>query len=756
MTPPAHLGPSLVVALAVMVSAWPLRTLFDEATWAGPLLMTVLAVAVAGAVARRLARPPRYARAVVVLIQAAVLVVALCLVFAEGTALLGVVPTPESVGLAADLYADAVESITGNPPPAPATPGVTFVFTAGFGAIAVVADAAGVTFGRPLLAAVPLLVPYLAAVANVGAPLPWYHLVALIAAIALLLLLDRRRTLMDRAGGATRGVDDRVPTAFVLTAASVGLALVTASWLPHLPTRFVADGLGRSHGGAGQVGFSPDPDLLADLRNDDRTPVLEYTTDDPAPPPVRVGVAARYADGRWQPTSPAVAPSPRPVFAAPVGLSQDVRTETRTFSVADSRLRPPYLAAPAPVIGGSVTGARWDQDPTTQMLVTDATPSRYTITYLAIVDRRGGAEPVPAVEAVTSGAVSADDLDVSAVTPALRREVRRVTAGASTPAEQADAIQRWLREEGRFTYSLDLPPSSERDPVDAFLSTRTGYCVQFATTMILMAREQGIPARLATGFLAGTTEGTSKVVRANDAHAWPELYLDELGWVRYEPTPSVRSGPAPQYGALPEDADTGESEPTATTRPSVAPEVTATPTEAPRDRDPGATERGGTRGASAPGSLSGAVGAILLGLLALGGLLTFSPAVAWWRHRRRLRTGSSAQRIDEHWRWLTTRLTDLGIDVPPSSTVRARGDTYRRRLGDDVDQATARIVEQVETARYAAGGDAEPSDEAIRLLRADIGILTRAAWHQADLRSRLRAVLLPSDGLVSGRGSHRD
>ncbi|MBX4421528.1 transglutaminase-like domain-containing protein, partial [Mycobacterium tuberculosis] len=70
--------------------------------------------------------------------------------------------------------------------------------------------------------------------------------------------------------------------------------------------------------------------------------------------------------------------------------------------------------------------------------------------------------------------------------------------------------------------------------MDTFMSTRTGYSGHFAPAMALMAREVGIPARVAVGYLptAATADGgTSFAVGTGDAHAWPELYFENVGWV---------------------------------------------------------------------------------------------------------------------------------------------------------------------------------------------------------------------------------
>ena len=112
------------------------------------------------------------------------------------------------------------------------------------------------------------------------------------------------------------------------------------------------------------------------------------------------------------------------------------------------------------------------------------------------------------------------------------------TAGAETRYDQALALEQWFRNTGGFEYSLDAPDVTDRDAVEAFLEDRQGYCVQFASTMALMARALDIPARVAVGFLAGEEVATDRwSIRADDAHAWPELYFDGggLGAVRADP-----------------------------------------------------------------------------------------------------------------------------------------------------------------------------------------------------------------------------
>ena len=85
-------------------------------------------------------------------------------------------------------------------------------------------------------------------------------------------------------------------------------------------------------------------------------------------------------------------------------------------------------------------------------------------------------------------------------------------------------------------------PSRSDDAVWDFLQSTRGYCVQFATSMAIMARTLDIPARVAVGFLPGESDRNgSYVVTGQRSHAWPELYFEGYGWVRFEPTPAVQT-----------------------------------------------------------------------------------------------------------------------------------------------------------------------------------------------------------------------
>jgi hypothetical protein len=90
-------------------------------------------------------------------------------------------------------------------------------------------------------------------------------------------------------------------------------------------------------------------------------------------------------------------------------------------------------------------------------------------------------------------------------------------------------------------YTIDFKAQNSAQSLDDFISNRkAGDCEYFSTTLALMCRGYGIPARLVTGFMGGRANilGNYQVVRQSDAHSWCEVYLEDTGWVCFDATPS--------------------------------------------------------------------------------------------------------------------------------------------------------------------------------------------------------------------------
>ena len=119
----------------------------------------------------------------------------------------------------------------------------------------------------------------------------------------------------------------------------------------------------------------------------------------------------------------------------------------------------------------------------------------------------------------------------------LAREMRSRSAGAREYVQSV--LDMFNKEE--YYYTLEPPPLGS-NPVDRFLfDTRRGFCEHYASAFAVMMRAAGLPTRVVVGYQGGEVNplGGHVVVRQSDAHAWAEVWLDDEGWTRFDPTAAV-------------------------------------------------------------------------------------------------------------------------------------------------------------------------------------------------------------------------
>jgi transglutaminase-like putative cysteine protease len=112
-------------------------------------------------------------------------------------------------------------------------------------------------------------------------------------------------------------------------------------------------------------------------------------------------------------------------------------------------------------------------------------------------------------------------------------------AKPTTPYDVAREIESYLRDSRHFTYSTDVTnvDCGGRGVVDCFVFSRTGYCEHYASTMVMMLRTEGIPARFVEGFLPGDRDASGReTIRRDRAHAWVEAWFPGAGWIDFDPT----------------------------------------------------------------------------------------------------------------------------------------------------------------------------------------------------------------------------
>jgi transglutaminase-like putative cysteine protease len=146
------------------------------------------------------------------------------------------------------------------------------------------------------------------------------------------------------------------------------------------------------------------------------------------------------------------------------------------------------------------------------------------------------------------------------LSPQVRALAGQWTKGAKSDFAKLVALQSHFQSD--FSYSENVDTKDSGDYLTYFLTeSRAGYCQQFSTAFALLARTLGYPSRVSVGFLPGDPapgDDSTFIVKGTHAHAWPEVYFEDFGWVRFEPTPRAQAqlpsytiGPSPANGEGP-------------------------------------------------------------------------------------------------------------------------------------------------------------------------------------------------------------
>lgn len=746
-----------LAAFATLAVSWPLTGLLREGTWIGPAILLVLLVGLVGSLLRSLDLDPT----LVVLAQAFAAAVAVGWHYLRDTLVYGVLPWTDTLDRTTELLREAGTTLRTYAAPAPTNDGVEFLIVAVLTLTAISVDSIGVTGRAPATAGIPLAAAFLVSVSNSGQAMePWFFAAA---ALGWLLMVaqqgsrlvtgwssaDRRESVGSH--DVSFGPTGHRRTARILAVVTVLGALVAASALPHLPPTFFTDGLarsadGRSIGGNGSVSFTETMDVTADLHNQSDEPVLTYRTQELLQEPLRVTATSEFDGEQWlppdyDPAAPvegSLVPYPG---NTPPGVEDSVPRDLSEVSFLSNGLRPPHLAAPGPIAELTADASmRWD--PKTAAVRVEEPVDSYDVSFIRLAPNGLSDLPDDVGEAPADPEAFGDDLEPSPNGLETYGELSDEIVGDETNSLIIGQLLQQHFRSGIYSYSLELAPGpSDTQPIEHFLGTQQGYCVQFATAMVMMARYQGIPARMAVGFLPGEREpdGTWTVV-ASRAHTWPELWIDGMGWVRFDPTPGVRSGSPPAYTEITQN--TAEADPTLTS--------SATPTAEPT-QEPGGSANEDSWWDSILDALRAATPILLraLAVVLVIGLIMLVVAIAGRRHREALlRSADTPQeRIEGQWELLKRSLEDYGIDPPADRSPREMGGHYldRARLDRRAGEALGRATATLERARYAPDAQTETSDDTT--MHRDVISVLDAVAGTLPWNIRASARLFPRSGV---------
>jgi transglutaminase-like putative cysteine protease len=724
--PPRRIAPThwrrLLLALAALLTAFAgMHVVLRDVSWwvagAGFAALVLIATTVTRRFNRRLWMP--YLVAVIV---AALAVTA---GFAGDRAFLGLFPTFESGDRINDVINAGWQSIQEQRVPAQPDAGIVLLLVLTMVACALFSDAAITLVKAPALMAAPLLtllgIPVAVRADLVDAL--WFVITAVL--YLVILRLDRRPT-----SGAV--------LALVGAVAVVG-GLLTPTFLPA-----VQEDTGPLGGGV-QTGINPLINLGDDLRRGDAVIAVTYRTDAERGVYLRLATLESFNGRSWAPNIVNnVSGNEVDDFPSAPGLGPDIGRVEQTVDVTVGDIAGRWLPLPYPTLTVEGTVGKWYWEPdglSARSTDTGVRGQKYTATY---------DEVLPTLEQVSAALPHAEadlpTLDLPSRMPDEIAQIANEIAGdLPTTYERAMALQDYFTS-GEFTYSEEAPvekgyDGSGVDIIARFLEEKEGYCVHFASAMAVMARTLGIPSRVAVGFQPGeqlSVQGiTSYTVSSHDLHAWPELYFDGVGWLRFEPTPG--RGELPDYeGDLPvDDPATPEDEGAIPT-----PAATAEAGNSPERPDQAGVDPGGSASASSgPNPLPIVLGSIA-GLLVLGAL---TPAVTRVIVRRRRESAIRSGRDPASAAWAELRDTarDYGWAAPDSETPRDFADRLAVVLTGSAD-AIAGFRSDVEESAFAPPGRGVPTVAELRALR-------RAIASTVDARDRFRAVALPESLMIRFR-----
>lgn len=738
-------------ALATLCAATTLVPLYDSARWVLPVLATVAAMALTGA----LTRAAKVPAPVQPLVQLAVLVTVLTIQFARPEAALGFLPGPVAIETLQAFTRESLVVADAAVAPVPTTPELLFLAVGGVGLVALIVDVIGVTLRLPALAGFPLLLLYAFPAAVVRGGVAWWLLPLAVIGWLVLLAVDTRAetrswgpllTLRPRGPGRSpatrpaRASGGGGAAALQIGVLAVLAALVVPALAPGLAEPvYVSTAAGGPAGtGTGPVTVDPFASLRRDLVDNPQREVLRYTTDGDTRPYLRLVALERFDGVTWRAqASPLPVPATDNIGIPDVPAVADVREITYDIAITDldnAHLPVPYAAAHLEGVDGDLDAA-WVWDPFTRTVSGEGVSSEgtsYRVTSYQITPTR---DELRAASDAVDPAVE-DLLALPAgITPDLERLAREVTRESNTPYAKAMDMVRWFTQDGGFVYSTSATTPEGADPLQSFLDERVGYCQQFAGTMALMARAVGIPSRVVVGFTGGRQEGGERVVYARNAHAWPELWFEGVGWVWFEPTPRSDAGGGvaqPDY-TEPRDNTTDEDS------------TTDNQTQSNADRRIPPEEREGLGAVPQPNAGPAFPLWAVLVPLALLALLACAPSAALaLRRRRRLRSADGATRVEGAWSELADSVRDLGWSWPLSATPRnaARGLAHQVRFNEAELDALSQLANAVERTRYAPPGaaGAEPSGAE---LRDDIRTVLHGVRRASARGVRIRAALMP-------------
>lgn len=666
------------------------------------------------------------------------------------------IPTSSTLGAARDALTASWDTFQTVVAPAPALPGFVMASCAALFFAVFLADWAGFRLWSAFEAIVPASTLFIFCSLLGSNQFQVVAATIFLAALFVFLLFHRIARQETAAGWLTadiaRGSNSLAVTGLALTAVAVLIGGVVAPRLPGADSPALISWRGQEAGPGSRTTISPLVDIQDRLTNQSNVELFTVQSNERAY--WRMTSLDSFEGDIWKSSGKYTSVEGELDSAPTQGAKADVR---QTFTIENLRvLWLPAAYEPASV-DSPAADVRYQEDSSTLIVdtsVADSDGMSYVvdskIPRLTEADLKGTAGTMP--EDIKNRYLALPPT----FSPVARDIALDQTRGATDPYTKARLLQDYFQ--NNFTYDLHVPRGHSTNAIEEFLRDKRGYCEQFAGTYAAMARSIGLPARVAVGFTPGDGAGPTYQVRGEHAHAWPEVYLGQFGWVAFEPTPGRGAPFAEAYTGLPEKQDTsGPVEaPTTAVNSTVAPSTVTTLVPSPAGTAPAALDTGLTPDTTATDEGRSWFVSFLLfvvALLALAVVLLASYGAAITllkqaRHqRRRERATDPNARVRVAWDESIEALGMLDTQPAPSET----HEEFAQRAGARLDTAAPSFVglaHDVDAASYAPDYLSDDvADRAHRVSAAVISAVNAQTTTSRQWRQRLDPrPLLPERG----------
>jgi transglutaminase-like putative cysteine protease len=301
--------------------------------------------------------------------------------------------------------------------------------------------------------------------------------------------------------------------------------------------------------------------------------------------------------------------------------------------------------------------------------------------------------------------------------------------GTGQPYERLQALEAYLQDDDLWTWALSEPSGTSIGRLDNFFQEQQGYRDQFVSAFAVAARQRGFPTRIMVGYriTEEAQDGSNQyleTITSAQYDAWPEVRFEGIGWVAFDPVPSVE-GAANDGGEdpsqIPEGREIGRG-------------------QSPNQADPDEAD---------PDELDDNNSATTVRVLVVSGLfLLLFPLmllvivffIKFLRRRWRENLDNPTDRILAGWQESKDRLLEAGVDIRPDMTVKEIVAASRKDLGVHASSSLSALAPHVTTTIYAPSA---PTSETADMVWEEVDLFDRQLSESRTRRQNLKAKVDP-------------